>query len=137
MNSRKVFAVDTVIPNRLGFRFSENKGRLLENAVFIELKRRGREIFYFSGKNECDFLIKENLLITEAIQVTFELNNENFNREVDGLIEAMHTFKIPKGTIIVFDDIKNSYEFPEGVSATPAYQWFLKDERREKRVNSE
>lgn len=137
MNSRKVFAVDTVIPNRLGFRFSENKGRLLENAVFIELKRRGREIFYFSGKNECDFLIKENLHITEAIQVTFELNNENFTREVDGLIEAMHTYKIPKGIIIVFDDIKNSYEFPEGVSTTPAYQWFLKDERLETRVKSE
>ena len=38
MNSRKVYAVDNAIPNRLGFRFSENKGRLLENAVFVELK---------------------------------------------------------------------------------------------------
>lgn len=126
MNSRKVYAVDNVIPNRLGFRFSENKGRLLENAVFIELKRRGCEIFYFSGKNECDFLIKENLQIIEAIQVTLSLNNDTFNREINGLLEAMQTFHIPKGSVIVFDDIKPYKELPDGITIIRAHEWFLK-----------
>lgn len=126
MNSRKVYAVDNVIPNRLGFRFSENSGRVLENAVFIELKRKGCEIFYYSGKNECDFLIKENLHIIEAIQVTFELNSDNINCEIGGLIEAMQTFDIPKGTLIVFDDPKYQQELPDGVSIIPAYEWFTK-----------
>jgi predicted AAA+ superfamily ATPase len=52
---------------------------LLENIVFIELLRRGCELFYFSGKYECDFLVKDNLKIKEAIQVTYALNNENYN----------------------------------------------------------
>ena len=125
MNSRKVFAVDNAIPNRLGFRFSENKGRLLENVVFIELRRRGCELYYFSEKLECDFLVKENLKITEAIQVTYSLNAENYTREMGGLREAMQSFNIPKGTLIVFDDHKYPAELPDGVSVIPAYEWLL------------
>jgi uncharacterized protein len=131
MNSRKVFAVDNAIPNRLGFRFSENKGRLLENAVFIELKRRGCELNYFSEKYECDFLVKENLHITEAIQVTYGLNAENFNREIGGLAEAIQSFDIPKGTLIVFDDNKYMIDLPAGVSVIPAYEWLLTNEPAE------
>lgn len=128
MNSRKVFSVDNAIPNRLGFRFSENKGRLLENAVFIELQRRGCELYYFSGKYECDFLVKENLNITEAIQVTLGLNAENANREIGGLSEAMKSFNIPKGTLVAFDDNKYPVELPKGVSVIPAYEWLIPKE---------
>lgn len=125
MNSRKVFAIDNAIPNRLGFRFSENKGRLLENMVFIELKRRACEVYYYSGKFECDFLLKENLLITEAIQVTYTLNAENFTRETGGLKEVMQLFGIRKATLIVFDDNKYNVELAAGISIVPAYEWFL------------
>ena len=125
MNSRKVFAIDNAIPNRLGFRFSENKGRLLENMVFIELKRRACEVYYYSGKFECDFLLKENLLITEAIQVTYTLNAENFTRETGGLKEVMQLFGIRKATLIVFDDNKYNVELASGISIVPAYEWFL------------
>lgn len=128
MNSRKVYAVDNVIPNRLGFRFSENKGRLLENAVFVELKRRGCELFYFSEKYECDFLVKKNLHITEAIQVTYALNADNLYREMGGLAEAMHAYNIPKGTLIVFDDNKYPVELEQGVTVIPLYKWFLNEE---------
>jgi predicted AAA+ superfamily ATPase len=126
MNSRKVFAVDNAIPNRLGFRFSENKGRLLENAVFIELQRRGCELYYFSEKYECDFLVKENLNIIEAIQVTYEINAANFNREIGGLVEAIQTFNIPKATLIVFEDYKYPVNLPKEVSVITAYEWLMK-----------
>ena len=131
MNSRKDYAVDNAIPNRLGFRFTENKGRLLENVVFIELQRRGCELYYSSEKYECDFLVKENLHITEAIQVTYALNEDNFTREMCGLTEAMHKFNIPKGTLIVVDDNKYPVELPRGVTVVPAYEWLLTKENEE------
>ena len=131
MNSRKVYAVDNAIPNRLGFRFTENKGRLLENVVFIELQRRGCELYYSSEKYECDFLVKENLHITEAIQVTYALNEDNFTREMCGLTEAMHKFNIAKGTLIVVDDNKYPVELPRGVTVVPAYEWLLTKENEE------
>lgn len=103
MNSKKVYAIDNSLVNKLGFGFSANKGRMLENIVFIELLRRKKEVYYFSEKNECDFLIKEGLQIVEAIQVVYGLNKENFEREFEGLKEAMDKFAIPQGLFIVND----------------------------------
>lgn len=125
MNSRKVYAVDNSIPNRLGFRFTGNRGRLLENALFLELKRRGCDVWYFSGKNECDFLIREHMRVVEAIQVSYELSADNCRREIDGLTEAMHTFDIPKGTLIVFDALRYQAELPGEISVVSASEWLL------------
>lgn len=125
MNSRKVYAVDNAIPNRLGFHFSENRGQLLENAIFIELLRRGKMVYYYSGKLECDFLVKEGLHITEAIQVTHELNVMNLDREIGGLTEAMKRFDIPRGTLILHNDHFFPEELPQGVAVVPAYKWLL------------
>jgi hypothetical protein len=57
--------------------------------------RRGCELFYFSGKYECDFLVKDNLKIKEAIQVTYALNNENYNslREDDNPVLMLIKFE--------------------------------------------
>jgi hypothetical protein len=50
--------------------FSLNKGRMLENSVFLRLRRSGKEIFYFEDdQKECDFVIKEENKVKQAIQV--------------------------------------------------------------------
>ncbi len=124
MNSRKAYTVDNAIATRLGFRFTGNNGRLFENCIYIELKRRGKEIYYFSQKHECDFLVKENLHITEAIQVVYSLTSANAQRELAGLQEAMETYNIPKGTIIVMESTPD-VPLPSNISMIPAYQWLL------------
>ncbi|MBU1973767.1 MAG: ATP-binding protein, partial [Nanoarchaeota archaeon] len=83
-NPRKVYCIDNGFTTKVGFRFSDDKGRLLENLVFTELKRRGKEIYYFSEKRECDFVIKEGIRIREAVQVCYQLNNNNKERELNG-----------------------------------------------------
>jgi len=105
MNSRKVYAIDNAVVKRIGINFSPNIGRLMENVVFIELQRRQKEVFYFQGKYECDFLLVEGLKVTQAIQVTYNLNAENFEREKNGLLEAIEKYAIPRGIIITFDDV--------------------------------
>ncbi len=105
MNSRKVYAIDNAVVNRLGLNFSPNTGRLMENVVFIELQRRQKEVFYFQGKNECDFLLVEGLKVTQAIQVTYQLTSENLEREKKGILEAMEKYKIPQGTIITYEEV--------------------------------
>jgi hypothetical protein len=108
MNPKKVYTIDPAISNRLGFNFSENRGRTLENIIFLELLRRGKEVYYSSGKNECDFVIKEGLNINDAIQVCWSLNKTNKNREIAGLKEAMESYGIKKGQIIAneFSDVE-------------------------------
>ena len=74
MNPKKVYIIDPAFAHRLGFNFSENKGRILENIVFLELLRRRKEVYYHSGRKECDFVVKEGLDIVEAIQVAYQVN---------------------------------------------------------------
>lgn len=50
---------------------------MLENTIFQHLRRKYDKIFYFKEKNECDFLIKEKEKIIYAIQVCYELNEDN------------------------------------------------------------
>jgi predicted AAA+ superfamily ATPase len=125
LNPRKVYTVDQGLSNRIGFNFSQNKGRVLENIVYLQLLRNSSDIFYFSRKNECDFVIKQGLEIKQAIQVCYSLNQENIDRELAGLMEAVEEFKLPKGQLIVYNsDIKQD-ALPEKVQVIPIWQWLL------------
>ena len=125
MNPKKVYTIDSGFVHRLGFNFSANKGRVLENVVYIELLRQGKEVFYHSAKNECDFLIKQGLKITEAIQVTWQLDITNFDREIKGLQEAMETYELEKGTIIYMNESGPNLDFPENIELIPVWKWLL------------
>jgi len=123
-NPRKVYCVDTGFAYELGFRSSENKGRLLENLVFLELKRRTEHIYYFSKSNECDFVIREGHTITQAVQVCYELINENRKREINGLVECMNQFKLKKGIILTFNQEENCPE-DKRINIIPVWKWLL------------
>lgn len=98
---RKVYFIDHVLAKILGFRTSEDRGRTLENIVFIELKRRGHEIFYYSGSKECDFIVREGSYTKQVIQVCLELHDPFTKaREIAGLVEAMDQFSLSEGLII-------------------------------------
>jgi hypothetical protein len=98
---RKVYFIDHALARILGFRTSEDRGRMLENIVFIELKRRGYDIFYYQDSKECDFIIREGAHTQQVIQVCAELNDPSTKtREISGLIEAMDKFSLSVGLII-------------------------------------
>ena len=101
--AKKAYSIDVGISQILSFSLSKDFGRILENIVMIELKRKGKEVYYHKGKFECDFIIKEKEKITQAIQVCYSLNNENRERELKGLKEVMKRFKLKSGLIITLD----------------------------------
>jgi uncharacterized protein len=57
-HDKKLYMVDTGLANSVSFRFSEDKGRMLETIVYQALKRQRRDIYFHRNKNECDFLLK-------------------------------------------------------------------------------
>ncbi len=134
INNRKVYAVDTGLANAVAFKFSENIGANLENLIFIELKRRDAEVFYFKDKKECDFVIRKGLKITEAIQVTRSLADpKTAEREIAGLLSAMEKFKLKTGLIITEsqEDERTIDGLPAGqagkkIKIVPAWKWLLK-----------
>jgi len=124
MNSRKAFSIDPGLINRIGFSFSENKGRILENIVFIELKRRKLDFFYYSGKNECDFVVMQGTRLTQAIQVSYLLNLENRDREINGLLEVKDKFNITDLYLLLYDD-DLSPELAGDIEVMPVWKWLL------------
>ncbi|MFH1408269.1 MAG: ATP-binding protein, partial [Nanoarchaeota archaeon] len=92
-----------------------------ENIILLELKRRGKEIYYYKDKEECDFLVREKDKIIGAIQVCYELHEENRKRELNGLKQAMERFGLKKGTIITF----NQKEKIGDIEVIPSTHWLL------------
>lgn len=120
-NPAKIYLVDTALALRTT---AEDTGRRLENAVFLELRRRGYDVFYFEEKRECDFVaVKERKM--EAIQVAAELNEGNEEREIGGLVEACRALELSEGVIITLDDERELKVDELKVRLIPAWKWLL------------
>lgn len=123
-NPKKIYALDTGLINAVSFAYSENKGRLLENLVFIALKRTYGEVFYHKGRYECDFIVKDGLLIVKVIQVTQSLKNKDTKkREIRGLTEAMDTYGLEEGIIITESESDKLLIDGRRICIIPVYEW--------------
>ena len=123
---KKIYLVDPVF-NQLGLNFSMNRGKILENAVFIELKRKNKEIYYHSGKYECDFVVKEGTKVRETIQVCYVLNDSNKERELNGLIEAMDKFKLREAVILTHEQEEKLKVRGKKIKVLPVWKWLIKN----------
>ncbi len=122
-NPKKIYGIDTGLMGKLSLSFTDDKGRKLENIVFIELKRRGKEIYYYRNKNECDFVVAGNRQIEGLIQVCYELNSENMDREINGLSEAMNDLKKNMGLILTFNQTDEIIVADKKICVKPVWKW--------------
>ncbi|MCD6229677.1 MAG: ATP-binding protein [Candidatus Diapherotrites archaeon] len=125
LGSKKIYCIDTGLATAVGFSFSKNSGRLLENMVFIELCRRGKETYYHLEKNECDFVIKDKNTIISAIQVTKELEHKNEKREFQGLLNAMDAYGLDSGLILTGDQEDIIRINGKTIELKPIWLWAL------------
>lgn len=124
--NKKCYMIDAALIRTIGFRVSEDKGRLLENIVFLHLKAQGNEIYFHKEQKECDFIIREKNQIVQAIQVTTKLSNRDvFNREIDGLIEAMASYGLNEGIIITENEQKKINIEQYQIKIIPIWKWLL------------
>ncbi|BCU71230.1 ATP-binding protein [Stygiolobus caldivivus] len=122
VNPKKLYVVDTGYSTALGYEFSIS--RAMENAVFIELLRRGyKEVYYWKGKREVDFVVSKNFTPITLIQVTYATDKVE-ERETEGILEAKSRLKVDSSLIITWD-----YEGEvKGIKALPLWKWLLSQE---------
>jgi len=125
ISPKKVYSIDNGLSNVNSISFSKDRGRILENSIFLDLKRKNNEIFYFQGNGECDFVIKEKNKITQAIQVCYELDDLNKDREVQGLMEAMEEFKLKEGLILTYSQEDELDIQGKKIIIKPAWKWAI------------
>ena len=129
---KKVYVSDTGLIKTGAFSFSKNHGALLENFVFNILRRNsgahgsldGRQLFYFTGKKggECDFVVKSQKG-TKCVQVCWELNTDNQDREINGLLDAMGFFDLEEGEILTYDSEDLILTNGKRINVMPAWKW--------------
>ena len=96
------------------------KGHRLENAVALELLRRGMEPCYAAEKDswECDFIAQDS-----AIQVCWRLTEENKSREIRGLLEAKTQARVKRLLILTLDQKQKLSQTGETIEVLPAWEW--------------
>ncbi len=124
-NPPKLYIIDNGLARRVK---SEDSGRLLENAVFLELKRRGYELFYYDDSRECDFIAKGYDNNVDIIQSCYELTDENREREVLGLTDACKRLQRDEGMIITANDEENMEVEGIKIKTLPFYKWAIRSE---------
>ena len=127
-NPAKFYCVDHALAAAMAFKFSSDSGRILENIVCGELKRRGCDIYYWKDKNgrEVDFLIRQGQGITAALQVCQDISaDETRKREISGALSAAATFSLPEVKILTAD--QEGEEILKGVRILyePLWRWLV------------
>ena len=125
VNPRKVYAIDNGLINANSLSFSQDNGRILENAVYIHLRNMGTKMYYFKEKNECDFVLFDKEKCTTALQVCYEINADNKTRELDGLLEAMQFFNLEEGLIITQNQKDTIKTKNKTIYLIPAFEYFM------------
>lgn len=128
LGEKKIYSIDIGLNNATEFKFSDNIGKALENAVFLELRRHYDEIYYYrTHKSECDFLIFENGKITNAIQVTYDMSDaDTKDREIKGLVEACKNFDLTTSIIVTYDSEDEIEKDSVKISLIPFYKWVIR-----------
>jgi len=128
INPKKAYSIDNGLSRSNSVSFTADKGRMLENLVLIELRRRKYDVYYFREKNECDFVIREDRAITSAIQVCYEVNDENKDREMDGLIEALEKFNLKKGLVLTYNQEDEINIENKKIILKPVWRWMMESQ---------
>ena len=129
---QKVYVIDNGFVAAQSFELSENRGRLLENLVFVELLRRGynmqQSLFYYRTRNdrEIDFVCRNMHRIEVLIQVSYDLQNpKTFKREISSLIEAKGELNCDNLLILTWDEEKLIEENGVSIIIKPVWKWLL------------
>ena len=127
LNAKKVYGIDLGLMRQISFQHSENQGRLLENLVFLELKRQAKTIYYHHSKFECDFVIKEKNSITQAIQVCWSMHDDKTKqREINGLLDAMTAYHLKERLILTEDENDSILIEDKKINMMPVWLWLFK-----------
>jgi len=125
---RKVYCIDPGIANMLS---SRDLGRVYENAVAVELLRRGRVgqkpgmgVHYWKSRyqEEVDFVVTDRSGVTQLIQVSLSGTEE---REARALMKAMEEFGLAEGLVITGDLEGEEIKDDKKIIYTPLWKWLL------------
>ncbi|MFH1200243.1 MAG: ATP-binding protein [Candidatus Micrarchaeota archaeon] len=131
-NPFKCYCIDTGLAAQNSVRFSEDTGRMLENSVAVELKRRGFTVYYLkdSKGREVDFVLQKSDSVAGLVQACAHPDDPMVrSREEEPLVAALGHFKLKEGVIVTLDYSQDKTIGGKKISYVPAYKWFCREHK--------
>ncbi len=129
---KKIYFIDNAFISSISTKFSNNFGRLYENIVAVELKRRKEECYYWKNveKEEVDFIIKHDMKIDQLIQVCYDItDSDTKKREVRSLLKASKDLKC-NNLLVINQDYSGEEDLEwfgvkRKIKFIPLWKWLL------------
>lgn len=122
-NPQKYYSLDTGL--RMAMTISEDKGKLLESIVYMELRRQSKDIFYYYSNMEVDFIREKNNHL-ELINVCYDLSSAGTKkREIDSLLNGMTKLKIEDSFLLSSDEEGEEVIDNKKILIKPVWKWLL------------
>lgn len=143
-SNKKIYCIDNGFIQAKAFKLSPNIGKLYENIVAVELKRKEYEnelkVYYWKNaqNEEVDFLIKKGTSVNQLIQVCSNIKNpETKKREIRSLIKAGEELKC-KNLLIITDDYEGEektewFDKKAIIKFIPLWKWLLEKDSKAKK----
>lgn len=126
--NKKVYCIDTGLTKSVAFSFSEDRGKFLENTVFLKLRRlygQDKDIYYYKTETdrEVDFYLPNKKTFVQVAQSIAD--PKTYEREVQALLDA--TDEVGKSTVIIITEDEKDIIKLNGkiISVLPVYEWLL------------
>jgi predicted AAA+ superfamily ATPase len=134
---KKIYCSDTGIADLIGFKFSENLGKILENSIAIELQRRKEKNFHLEAyywkdaqQNEVDFVIKEKTKVRQLIQACYDVSDfKTKEREVKSLLKGSKELKCNNLLILTWDYEGEEKVNNKKIKFIPLWRWLLGEQK--------
>ncbi len=128
--AKKIYSIDTGLAQSTGFSFSDNKGKLMENAVYLKLRVNQYDPYYYKtqGGYEVDFFLPKT---AECIQVVQTLDDEVvMTREMRAFSEiSTEQKKIKTFTLITEREKRTIKNGDHLIHIVPLYEWLLRTKK--------
>jgi uncharacterized protein len=123
-NPRKIYCVDNGLKELVSI--TKDTGRLYENLVFLQLRRKHREIFYYKQRQEVDFCYYSETKAIALINVCYSLtDHQTRQREINGLIEAMNALNT-KSSVLINNNLDEEITIDDKtIKIIPLWKWLL------------
>ena len=124
-NPKKIYAVDNGFKAVFDVSLSSDIGRLYENAAFLHLRRKSKEVYYFLQNQEVDLYCRTENAKTVA-NVSYDIGHpETRNRELNGLVEALHYFGCDEGFLLTREHEETVTHDGKTITILPLWKWLL------------
>lgn len=126
-NARKVYCIDMGMFTQNSIVFTDEFGRRLENTIYLHLRIKYTELYYFKEQGECDFVVSERGKIKQVLQVCYQLTEDNRKREIAGLLAAMAFFGLSIGYLITLKQKEEYLINGCTITVLPAYEFLTEN----------